>query len=41
MKTLMGLPAPHCAVPLALTIIMLDLFQALLLEKIMIKSARF
>lgn len=34
MKTIRGLPAPHGAVSLALTIIMLDLFQALLLEQI-------
>ena len=34
MKTLRGLPAPPWAVSLALTIIMLDLFQALLLEQI-------
>jgi hypothetical protein len=34
MKTLRGLPVPHWAVSLALTVIMLDLFQALLLEQI-------
>ena len=34
MKTLRGLPAPHWAVSLALTIIMLDFLQALLLEQI-------
>jgi hypothetical protein len=34
MNTLRGLPAPHWAVSLALTVIMLDLFQVLLLEQI-------
>ena len=34
MKTLRGLPVPHWAVSLALTVLMLDLFQALLLEQI-------
>jgi hypothetical protein len=34
MKTLRGLPAPHWAVSLALTVQMFGLFQALLLEQI-------
>jgi hypothetical protein len=34
MKILRGLPAPHWAESLVLTIIMFDLFQALLLEQI-------
>jgi hypothetical protein len=33
-KTLRGLPVPLWAVPLAFTVIVLDLFQALLLEQI-------
>jgi hypothetical protein len=34
MKTLRGLQVPHWAASPALTILMLDLFQALLLEQI-------
>jgi hypothetical protein len=34
MKTLRGLPGRHWTESLALTILMLDLFQALLLEQI-------
>jgi hypothetical protein len=34
MKTLRGLPVPHWTVSLILTIITLDLFQALLQEQI-------
>jgi hypothetical protein len=34
MKILRELPVPHWAVSLALTILMLDLFQTLLLEQI-------
>jgi hypothetical protein len=34
MKTLRGLPAPHWAVSLALTMLVFDLFKALLLEPI-------
>jgi hypothetical protein len=33
-KALRGLPAPHWAVSLTFTVLMLDLFQALLLEQI-------
>jgi hypothetical protein len=34
MKTLRGLPVPHWKVSSAFTILMLDFFQALLLEQI-------